>query len=802
MTGVGQDIIYGLRALRRSPGFAAVAVFALALGIGANTAIFSVVNQVLLRPLPFPHSESLITPFARESRSGFYQSILNPAAFSEWQAHQSSFEDIAVYVPGSFNLSGGDRPVVVSSLSVSASFLPVLGVPPSRGRGFAVQENQPGQGKVVVISDALWRRQFNSDPEIVGRAIRLDTENYTVIGVMPANFRFLQAADVITPAEIDPTYRRNSFFRCIARLKPGVTLAQAQAETETLTRSLDAGHPGRSLEIGARLVPLHELTAVNSRRILWILFGAVGFVLLIACANLANLLLARSTSRQKEIAVRSAIGASRWRIIRQLLTESATLAILGGCGGLLLAWWGVDTILAFAPETLSRVNAIAVDGRAFMFTAVVSFVTGILFGLVPALRASKQELTESLKEGTGTASSRRFGFREGLVTSEVALTLILLVGAGLLINSLLRLISVKPGFVSEHILTLDVNPPTVGRTVEQLETFYTQVLERLSNLPGVQSAAAVNQLPLGERMLFGDFRIEGRPEALREPYATKPLVGPGYFKALSIPLIKGREFNEHDTSNSARVAVISENLARTYFAGEEPLGKRVSVFNDSQGQPVWREVVGVVGDVRQADLGTQGRPTLYAPYTQAPRLFTLESMTFAIRSGGDPVSLAAAAQREIQAVDKDLPIARVKTLREVVYDSVSNQRFNALLLGAFGTLALVLAAIGIFGVMSYAVAQRTREIGIRMALGAQPADVVSLVTWEGMLPALVGVAIGLGGAFALTRFIASMLFGIQSTDPLTFCGMAVLLMAVALASCYVPARRAARVDPILALRNE
>jgi predicted permease len=418
------------------------------------------------------------------------------------------------------------------------------------------------------------------------------------------------------------------------------------------------------------------------------------------------------------------------------------------------------------------------------------------------LRASRQELTESLKEGTGIASSRRFGFREALVMSEVALTLILLVGAGLLINSLVRLISVKPGFASEHILTLDVSPPAMGRSVEQLENFYTQVLERLSAVPGMQSAAAVTQLPLGQLMLFGDFKIEGRSPSLREPYALKPLVSPDYFKALSIPLIKGRDFTDRDTSSSGRVAIISESLARSYFAGEEPIGKRVSVFNDGDGRPVWREVVGVVGDVRQADLATQGRPTLYAPYTQAQNLFLLGSMTFVLRSTGDPSSLSALAQREIQSVDKDLPVARIKTMRERVFDSVSGQRFNALLLGVFGTLALVLAAIGIFGVMSYAVAQRTREIGIRMALGAQPGDVVELVTREGMLPALMGVVTGLGGAFVLTRFISSMLFGIQRTDPLTFAGMALLLTTVALAACYLPARRAARVDPIVALRNE
>jgi putative ABC transport system permease protein len=804
MESLIQDLRYGMRTLSKNPGFTLVAVLALALGIGANTAIFSIVNAVLLRPLPYPDSERLVTLFNAERRFRSWQASINAADFVEWREQQSSFEGISIYTGGAFNLTGGSSPAYINAKTVSAEFFSVLGVQPLIGRGFLPEENQPGKGNVVVLCHALWQQHFNSDPQVAGKTVKLDGESYTVVGVMPEGFRFVDQwqPDIIVPLEITPNSRGNFILKVIARLKPGVTLEQAQKEMQTTSERLEQARSGRG-GLGARLVPLRELTAVDNRLVLGVLFGAVGFVLLIACANLANLFLARSAVRKKEIAVRAAVGASRWRLVRQLLTESLILAMLGGLLGLLLAVWSVKALVALAPQSLPKVNEIGIDLWVLGFTFLVSLLTGALFGIAPALQSSKPDLVQTLKEGGRARISGfgRFSIRGALVIGEVAIALVLLAGAGLMLNSVVRLILVDRGFASKSVLVIGARLPDSYRTNEHVAGFYDRALTRMRSLPGVAAAGAVDLLPLGPMMLQGDFSIEGRPP-LPEAMAVKPSVSPDYFRALGIPVIRGREFNDRDTTTANKVAIVSESLVRRYFEGEDLIGKRISIFNDGQRQPIWLEVVGVVGDVRQQSLSMEMQPGVYTPLSQARQLFLARNMNFVIRAYGDPMSMAASAQREIQQVDPDLPMISIRTMDQVVSSSISGERFNALLLGIFAALALVLAAVGIYGVMAFSVAQRTHEIGIRMALGAQVRDVLRLVIKQGMILVLIGVGVGLIAALALTRMMKSLLFEVSATDPTTLVVVTVALIVVALLACWIPARRATRVDPTTALRFE
>jgi putative ABC transport system permease protein len=800
MGSLFRDFRLAVRVLLKSPAFTLSAVSALALGIGANSAIFSVVNAVLFRPLPYSEPDRLVTMFG--SDRSFRQSTVSPADYVQWRAQTKVFDELACYTGGSFNLAGGDRPARVEGTAVSANIFRTLGVNPALGRPLLDEENERGRNRVVVISYSLWQRVFNADPEILGKTIRLDEENYSIVGVMPETFRFVLKTDLITPLQIDPNYRANSFLRLVGRLKSGVTLEQARAELQVLGSRLDQTRPGPNPAVD--VVPLHELTAEKSRLVLLVLFGAVGFVLLIACANIANLLLARAATRRKEMAIRAALGASRFDLVRQLLIESLLLGIVSGGAGLILAAWGIDIMVKLAPDTLPQVNAIGIDAPVFGFTFVVSVATSVLFGIFPALHTTRLDITIALKEGARSSQSGfvGLGFRNLLVVGQVALALILLIGAGLMLNSLLRLLNVNKGFDPNNLLTMNVSLPSAYRTSDRMSAFYSDALRRLNETPGVVTASSVNQLPLGSMGLMGDFQVEGERLTDDSAWARKVITGDRYFETMRIPLLRGREFDERDNVKSEPVAVVNETFALANFGQEDPLGRRISIDQDSQQQPIWRKIVGITSDVAQGGL-TQGRePAIFVPYSQTSKPFWLDFTTFVIRTDRDPEGVAAAAEGQIRAVDPDLPAYSVRTMRQVILDSVSDPRFDALLLAVFAALALSLAAVGIYGVISYSVAQRTHEMGIRMALGAAPGDVVRLVARQGVGLATVGVGLGLLGALGLTRFVSSLLYGISATDTLTFGAVAAFLMMVALVATLVPARRASKVDPIVALRWE
>jgi putative ABC transport system permease protein len=803
-----QDVRYGMRVLLKTPGFTAVAIIALALGIGANSAIFSVVNAVLLRPLPFTDPDKLAWVSEQMPRGGF--NAVSAPDLLEWQDWSHSFEDLAGYSGDFWNVTGGaGEPERVPGAQVGANMFSMLGVQPFLGRAFTGEEDLPGGEPVAILMRGLWQRRFASDPDVVGKTLTLNDKSYTIVGVMPASFRLPEPVDVLVPLALDANEQRTSdrilLMSVIARLKPGINFEQASAELQGIVNMLDEQRQAaRPVGMRVGVVSLHEHIVGNVRPALLVLFGAVGFVLLIACANVANLLLARAAARQKEMAIRAALGAGRVRLIRQLLTESVMLALAGGCLGLLLALWGVDLLIAGLPEDLADiaqgVGRVGVDGGVFGFTLAASIITGILFGLAPALVASKPSLNETLKEG-GKKSKSTFGLRSvggTLVVAELALALVLLVGAGLMMKSFLKLQAVNPGFRPERVLTmrLDLSMPRYAERGRQA-AFFKQVLERVERLPGVQSASVTSGLPLtGFSMMMMSMSVEGQPAPV--PGQDPPIIGNSvsndYFDTMGIPLLKGRFFNDQDTETSQKVVIVNESFARKYWPDDDPIGKRVMTNSRSGG----RTIVGVVGDVRGMGLGEDIRPEVCLPYLQS----ATSHMSIAVRTEADPMSLAAAVRSQIQDVDRDQPVAKVMTMNQHLAQSVSEPRFNMLLLGVFAALALALAAVGIYGVMSYTVAQRTHEIGIRMALGARQNDVVGLIVRQAMALTLLGVVIGLGAAFALTRVMESLLYSVSATDPATFALISLVLIGVALAACAVPARRAARVDPMVALRYE
>ncbi|MBA2340500.1 MAG: ABC transporter permease [Pyrinomonadaceae bacterium] len=817
---IWQDVRYGARMLLKNPGFTLVAVLALALGIGANTAIFSVVNAVLLRPLPYKNAERLVMLYS-ENRSTTAVNAPSDAPISypdfvDYKKQSQTLQYLAAYAQvGTALTSGGDEPERVYGADVSAEIFPMLGANALVGRTFTPEEDRPGATPVIVISHGLWQRRFGADPKVVGQEIQLGARSVTLIGVMPPDFKFpvqAEKSDFWMPfaTEIARTYaasmenRDARFVTVVAALKPAATLEQAQAELKTLAAQLQQQYPEVNTGWGIRVSSLHEAVVGDVRPALLVLLGAVGFVLLIACANVANLLLARSSARGKEIAIRTALGASRTRVVRQLLTESLLLAFVGGVLGLLLALWGVDLLVAASPANLPRLAEIGLDGRVLVFTFGVSVLTGIIFGVAPALQASKLELNETLKEGGrgSTEGARRNRVRSLLIITEIALSLMLLIGAGLLLKSFMRLLDTDPGYDAAHALsvTLPVSRSKYAEPEKQTAYFQT-ILQRVKALPGVETAGATNLLPLGNRDTFNTFNIEGRPPAApgARTAARDARITPDYFRAMNIPLRRGRDFTERDASGSPPVIMINEAFARKYFKGEDPLGKRM-LLDDDEGNPEPpREIVGVVGNTHHSSLDAEESEEYYVPFLQIPD----RQMELVVRSSAsEPSALAPAVRNAIKEADKDQLIWEMKTMEERVAQSIAPRKFNATLLGAFALVALLLAVVGIYGVMAYSVAQRTHEIGIRIALGAQKSDVVKMIIGQGMLLASIGVGLGLIGALALSRVMTSLLYGVSATDPLTFGGISLLLTSAALLACYIPARRAMRVDPMIALRYE
>ena len=805
---LGQDLRYGLRMLARNPGFTIVAVIALALGIGANSAIFSVVNTVLLRPLPYKNPERLVMVWEENSKQGFPHDTPAAANYVDWRDQNHVFESIAAMTDGIFNLTGVGDPERIDGQRVSASLFPLLGVEPQLGRAFRPEEDKPGANQVVMISYGLWQRRFGADPGIIGKPINLNSKSFTVVGVMPRTFQFPTRNDQLwIPIAFDAKEAGNRgahYLKVIARIKPGTTLEQAQAEMTTIAARLEQQYPETNTSIGAVVTPLHEYVVGKIKPALLVLLGAVAFVLLIACANVANLLLARAAVRQKEIALRLALGASRARLIRQFLTESVLLASLGGAVGLLLSLAGLNVLKSFIPPDISQAQNISIDGKVLIFTLLVSLVTGLIFGIAPALQAAHFNLNDTLKEGgrDSAAGSRGARIRGLLVIGEVAVSFILLIGAGLLINSFLRLRNVDPGFRAEKVLTMTIALPEVKYPDRKRRApFYDELIRRVENLPGVTSAAVVTDVPLTNSGDSVGVSIEGRadPAPDRVPIVITRMISLHYFKAMSIPLLKGRELSEGDKTDSPPVAVISETTARLFWPGEDSLGKRIKVGTGPNNDNQWLTVVGVVKDVRQYELGIEPQPQMYLPHAQN-EFFNPRALV--VRTNVNPLSLAATVRRTVWEIDKDQPVSDISSMEQVVSESVARQRFSMLLLAIFAGLALVLAAVGIYGVMSYGVAQRTREIGIRMALGAQRSDVLKLTVGQGLRLVSVGVLIGLAAAFVLTRVMASLLFGVSPTDSMTFITISVVLISVAALASYIPALRATKVDPMFALRYQ
>jgi putative ABC transport system permease protein len=800
-----RDIRLGVRTLIHSPIFTAVIVLSLALGIGANTAIFSVVNGQLLRPLSYPESERLVdvwhTP-PQQSFPGLDRFSVSPANYLDWKTQTSAFEKIAVYGFAGLSLSTSNDPMPLIGATVSSDFFSVLRSTPMQGRTFTPDEEQPGRDQVVVISHGLWQRAFGANPNIVGQTLTLNSRSFTVVGIMPAGFEFPREAELWLPLAWDDKERQIRSihdYLVIARLKPNVSVQQAQAEMSTISSRLEQQYPEENKGWGAVVIPLREDLVGDIRTALLVLFCAVTFVLLIACANVANLMLARGANRQKEIAVRIALGAGRARLVRQLLTESVLLAVTGGLLGLLLAVWGSKMLVRLGG--LPNSGDIGIDTWALGFTLLVSFGAGIIIGIVPALQFTKTSVSETLKQGSGRTggSHLKQHTRKALVISEVALSLILLIGAGLMIRSFWKLQNVDPGFDISNSLTMSVvlTPTRYSEPHQQL-AFLDRAMEQIRAQPGVVSVGATTTIPLAGGGSTQPFSIEGRPTGTiaEQPMAQTRYISPDYFRAIGIPLRQGRFFSDQDRDNSVPVIIISEAMARRFWPGENPIGKRLTPsFHVEQGA---REIVGVVGDVKARGLDSDSSTMMYMPFKQSPRPF----MSFVVRTASNPESLIQPVSKAIYSIDKDQALTDVQTMEQVLLASLSGRRFNMTLLLTFAGVALMLAAVGVYGVMNYTVTLRRRELGIRMALGAAKMDVLRLVLGQGLTLTLIGVGAGLISAYALTRLMASLLYGVTATDYLTFGSVSVVLIAVGLVASYVPARRATKVNPTIALRAE
>jgi putative ABC transport system permease protein len=806
-----RDLRYGARALRKRPAFTLVAVLTLAVGIGANTAIFSVVNAVLLRPLQYPNAGRIAAVEELNEKGTRVQ--VTPANFLDWRAQNTAFERLAAIYERTSNLSAGGESERIELAMTSANFFEVFGVRPAQGRFFLPEEEAAGHEPVAVISHALWQRRFGGDPGLVGRGVTLDGQTYTVVGVAPPGFQYPDETEAwLPPFQRVPTpgpqmnierARGFGFLSAVGLLRPGVTFGQAHDEMTAITARLRQQYPETNNNRFNRVVPLQKFLVGGRGTALVLLMGAVALVLLIACANVANLLLARAASRQKEIAVRIALGATRLRLVGQLLVESVLLAMVGGAAGLLVGWWGVESLRGLLPVDFPRAQGIGVDLRVLAFTLLVSLATGVVFGLAPALQSTSIDVNESLKEsarGSG-GGSRRARLRSALVVSEIALSLVLLVGAGLLFRSLLRLHAVELGFRPQRVLTFRLAPSGPNFSEDpQYSAFFHQVAERVRALPGVESVGVINTLPLVKGPTAA-FRVEGRPEepADRWPRINYRSVSPDYFRTVDTPLVRGRALGERDNTSAPLALVVNQTLARQNFPGEDPVGKRINMGGRrADGQPIWFEIVGVVADVRSLDLNAEPVAEVYTSYLQDP----FASMSYVVRTSAEPSGLVPAVREVVRQVDRGVPPAEFKEMERIVDEAAAQPRFHSLLLGVFGATALLLAAAGIYGVMAYSVAQRTHEIGVRVALGARPRDVFRLIMGQGARLILAGVGVGLAAALALTRLMEGLLFGVAATDPLTYAGIAIFLTSVAALACYLPARRATRVDPLIALRYE
>ena len=801
-----QDLGFGVRMLRNSPTFAIVAILTLALGMGANTAIFSVIHGVLLRPLPFPKQDQLMILF--EENNDGTRSNTSWATFMDWNRLNHSFTGIAAVSFWSPTYVGAHDAETLIGFRASSTLFDLMGVKLERGRNFLPSEDVRGNNFVVILSYGFWQRTFGGDPGIVGKSVQLGTRAYTVVGVLPADFPSVlsfdprKPADIYTPLAYDATLpyacRDCRHLRAIARLRDGLPIAGAEAEMNQISANLFREYPTSYSASGVTLTPLKDYLVGDVKTALWILLGSVGFVLLIACVNVANLLLAWAVRRQHEVALRAALGARRARMVRQFLTESLLLSLLGGAFGFFLAWGGVAVLQLLQLANLPRLQNVRIDAWTFAFTFGISLVTGLVFGLLPAFGASRFDLNKALREtGKSTAGKERYRLRSVLIFADVALALLLLTGAGLMMKSFIRLLEVNPGFDPSHTLTLTLSLWGPKSADAPAIAFFDQVLQRVQALPGVESAGIVSQLPLGGNLDMYGVHVEGKSLANPEedPSADRYSITPGYLRAMHIPLLGGREFDQRDAQTSPMVALVNESMARQFWPGEDPVGKRFRM-GDTKGP--WKTVVGVVGDVLHKGLDAPHSIQVYLPNTQ----FTDSMVILAVRTSNDPASLAAAVRSEIASLDPQVPISNVATMDEVVSASLANQRFGALLFLLFGAIALVLTAVGIYGVISYGVAQRTHEIGIRLALGAGRREVLSMVVGEALKPALLGAALGLSAAFGLTRLLTRLLFNVKPADPLVFAGVLLLLIGVALLASYIPALRATRVDPIVALRYE
>ncbi len=813
------DLRFGARMLFKNPGFSFIAILTLALGIGANTAIFSVVNGVLLRPLPYEEADRLV--FLTERNPHNDDMTLSYPDFADWRAQNHVFESIGVYNSASFNLTGSGDPEQLRAGRASADLFSALRVRAALGRLYTNEEDKFGAPGVVVLSHGLWQRRFGGNPGIISQTLTLDDRPYTVVGVLPPDFRFEERNEIWVPVEANIsalTLRARGihpFLRGVARLKAGVTLEQARAELDAIAARIAQQYPDINKNVGARITPLLENYVQGTRRALWVLLGAVSLLLLIACANVANLMLARATAREREMGVRVALGASRWRVVRQLLTESLLLVVVGGGIGLLLAEWGVKLLLAVSANSLPRSSEIGLNTQVLVFTVAVSVLTGIVFGLAPAWQASRADVQAALKETARSTTGGRHRLRQALIVTEVALTLVLLIGAGLLLRSFYRLQQVNPGFVDEHVLSFRVSLPVQKYAHEnQWLNFYQQVIEKLRAVPGVKEVSIASRVPMDGNNNANAFRVVGQPARARAMQVC--FVSPDYFRTLGIPLLRGRYFTEQDNRShlseeqlrglergdrlrlGRKTVIVDEEFARRHWPNQDPVGKQI-LWGIGGGNDSPLTVVGVVGRVK-LDRPDEpiGEVQGYFAFLEYPQ----PAMSFVVKTTLEPEQIIAAAREQVRAIDASQPIYGVGTLTQLRAASIAPQRFTLLLLGLFAAVALALAVVGIYGVMSYAVTQRTHELGIRLALGAQGRDVLRLVIGQGMKLALIGVALGVGGALALTRMLKTLLFDVGPADPVTFAGVTLLLTLVAVLACWIPARRAAKVDPLIALRHE